>query len=125
VTVNDIHDVPQGERIYVESIQSSYRTILFTTAIITFFLTFFLSNIPVIGNRKKWNQKMNEEKLKSANSEIKEKKELDVCINNDNNGNDTPIYASVYSIQRNSVTLSDSCTIKTEYDSESQLYSTV
>jgi len=120
VTVNDIHDIPQGERIYVESIQSSYRTVLFTTAIITFFFTFFLSNIPVIGNRKQWNKKMNEEKLKSDNSEMEEKKELDVYINNDNSGTGTPIYASVYSIQKNSGTICDSCTIKPENDSESQ-----
>lgn len=110
VTVNDIHDVENGERIYVEAIQSSYRTVLFTTAIITFIFTFFLSDIPVIGNKKKWNKKMNEEKLKSVKTNMEEKKDVIVSVNT--NDNDTPYNISETSgSKRDSIAASEN-TIK-------------
>jgi len=107
VIVNDIHDVENGERIYVEAIQSSYRTVLFTTAIITFIFTFFLSDIPVIGNRKQWNKKMNEEKLKSVKTSMEEEKK-DVIVSVNTNDNDTPFSISeVSGSKRDSVAVSE------------------
>ncbi|ORX86272.1 MFS general substrate transporter [Anaeromyces robustus] len=79
VSVNGIHKVPNGEEIYVEAIQISYRIINVSTAVITFMFTLFLSDIPKIGNRKKENKKNKmemEEKLKNSETE-----DVEISIN--------------------------------------------
>ncbi|ORX50751.1 hypothetical protein BCR36DRAFT_412245 [Piromyces finnis] len=88
-TVNDIHDIPKGEEIYVDAILSSYKSVLFATAIITFMFTLCLSNIPVIGNRKKINKMKNEDKLKSNKVDMEEKKDVEICISTTDINNNT------------------------------------
>ncbi|OUM63035.1 hypothetical protein PIROE2DRAFT_10503 [Piromyces sp. E2] len=108
VTVNDIHNIPNGEEIYVDAILSSYETVLFASAIITFIFTLFLSGIPVIGNRKKLNKKRNEEeeKIKSNNINIEEKKDVEISINT----SDTHINTHESYSTKNSIAISDNTT---------------
>jgi len=89
VTVNDIHNIPDGERLYTKAIQTAYRTTILPGAVITLIFTLLYGFIPAIGNRKK-ERKMNEEKLRQM-EEIKDKnKDLEIDIektpnpNNDN-----------------------------------------
>jgi len=87
-TVNDIHTVKDGEKYYVEAIQTAYLSILVPGAIATFILTLFYGHVPVIGNRKK-ERKMMEKKVEESetkeNKDNKENNDVEVNITSNNN----------------------------------------
>ncbi|KAG4107276.1 MFS general substrate transporter [Neocallimastix lanati (nom. inval.)] len=62
VTVNDVHDIPDGNRIYVDAIQTTYLYSIFPVTILLFISSLFIQNIKESKSNKK-DTKNNQENI--------------------------------------------------------------
>ncbi|KAG4087943.1 major facilitator superfamily-domain-containing protein [Neocallimastix lanati (nom. inval.)] len=115
VTVNDIHDIPDGEIYYVDAIKMSYRIVNVSTACITLLFSLFLSDIPIIGNRKKENKKKMEMEKKLKVNKMEDTRDIIISVKtNDDEINNNNSEISM----NNKVSLNDSdSTVKLDKES--------